>query len=117
MAIVSSHILDSMSGVAAAGIRARLLHLDRADRDAVVFDVRTDREGRIAETIHACDWDKSAEYELVFHCGDYFSASAETHRVSPTDTIVLRLAMPVFNKRYHMPVMLSPHSYAVWWSA
>jgi 5-hydroxyisourate hydrolase len=31
--------------------------------------------------------------------------------------IVLRFAMPDPASRYHMPVILSPHGYSVWWSS
>ena len=32
-------------------------------------------------------------------------------------TIVIRFAITDNHKRYHLPVMLSPHSYSAWWSS
>jgi 5-hydroxyisourate hydrolase-like protein (transthyretin family) len=34
---------------------------------------------------------------------------------SAMKTVVLRFTMADRNKRYHMPVMLAPHSYSVCW--
>ncbi|MEM7207067.1 MAG: hydroxyisourate hydrolase [Pseudomonadota bacterium] len=117
MATVSTHILDSTNGSSAAGIRAQLFRLKSADERVAVFNVHTDNEGRIAETISKQDWDASDEYELVFHSGDYFSHIKQDDKEPSGKTVVLRFSMPEFGKRYHMPVMLSPNSYSVWWSS
>ncbi len=49
MAVVSSHILDSVSGGSAAGIRCELFRLQADSSKQVVFDVIADAEGRISE--------------------------------------------------------------------
>ena len=111
MAIVSSHILDSVTGRSAAGIRCQLLRIgSNAQRD-VIFDVIADAEGRIHETLAVSEQDLGSEYELVFHAADYFQADAATVPV-----VVLRFLMHDPERRYHLPLMLAPHSYSTWWS-
>ncbi|MFZ9038416.1 MAG: hydroxyisourate hydrolase [Gammaproteobacteria bacterium] len=115
MATVSSHVLDSVSGKSAAGIRAQLFRLDGADRQ-LLFDVAADGEGRIAENIELDEADCGAEFELVFHGGDYFAAQSLAQD-SMVRSVVIRFSMNDDQRRYHLPLMLSPHSYATWWSS
>ena len=115
MATVSSHILDSVSGKSAAGIRSQLFRLDGTGKH-MLFDVAADHEGRIAENVEIDDTSRGCEFELVFHGGDYF-ASHSLAVDSMVRTVVIRFTMDDDSKRYHLPVLLSPHSYSTWWSA
>lgn len=120
MATVSSHILDSVSGVSAAGIRVALYELGHADKNRCIFDVDADAEGRVSESVEIIDQGSDIEYELVFHSGEYFAAQAQPNEraavLSQTSmkTVVLRFSITDNDKRYHMPVMLAPRSYSVW---
>ena len=115
MATVSSHILDSVSGKSAVGIRVQLFRLDGTDR-RLLFDVAADGEGRIAENVEIDDANSGAEFELVFHGSDYFAAQSLAAD-SMVRSVVIRFSINDDQKRYHLPVMLSPHSYATWWSS
>lgn len=110
MASLTSHILDSVSGKSAAGIRCQLFRI-AGDARQPVFDVRADAEGRINETLAVDAGDTGSEFELVIHAAAYFGA---TDAVMPG--VVLRFVIVDALRRYHMPVMLSPHSYSTWWS-
>ena len=111
MAIVSSHILDSVTGRSAAGIRCQLLRRLPGGEPQTVFDVLADAEGRIHETIPAAEAEAGGEFELVLHSADYFQADSAIVPV-----VVLRFIVHDSERRYHLPVMLSPHSYSTWWS-
>ena len=114
MATVSSHILDSVSGAHAAGIRCQLFRLD-GDRRRPVFDVTADAEGRIAERVEVGDAGGGAEFELVIHGADYFAAQGRA-MPSSVSTVVLRFVIDDDARRYHLPVMLAPHAYSACWS-
>lgn len=107
MATVSSHILDSVTGQSAAGIRVQLFKILENEKREVVFDIAADKEGRIHETVDASEH----EYELIIHAAEYFLV--EPAAISKT---VIRFIMHDNDRRYHMPLMLSPHSYSIWWS-
>ena len=55
--------------------------------------------------------DLGCEFELVMHAADYLGATDAVVRC-----VVIRLVIDDASRRYHMPVMLSPHSYSTWWS-
>ena len=107
MATVSSHILDSVTGQSVVGIRVELVRLVRDGERQTVFDILSDREGRISETVDAED----SEYELIFHTAAYFAVDH-----SPVTKAIVRFNMLDRDKRYHMPMMLAPHSHSLWWS-
>lgn len=108
MATVSSHILDSVTGKSAVGIRVELFRLVDDNQRQLVFDILSDQEGRISQTVDA----HNSEYELIFHTGKYFSVDH-----SPVTKAIIRFNMQDNEKRYHMPMMLAPHSHSLWWSA
>lgn len=115
MATVSSHVLDSVNGTHAAGIRCQLFRLDEEGGREMVFDLKADQEGRITEEVEVENATRDAEYELVFHSEAYFELQS-INANTMVETIVIRFNMNDAHKRYHLPVMLSPHSYSTWWS-
>lgn len=116
MATVSSHILDSVSGDHATGVRCQLFRLNKETDRQLVFDVKADDEGRISESVEIEKANREAKFELVIHNAAYFSMQS-IDGDSMVETIVIRFAMNDKHKRYHLPVMLSPHSYSTWWSS
>ena len=113
MALITSHILNSITGMSAIGIRTQLFRIDENDSRYQVFDILTDDEGRISETVNLDDLNRSCEYELVFHTAEYFNDESNEN-VSSMSKVVLRFPMDDVTERYHMPIMLAPHSYSVW---
>jgi len=119
MATVSSHILDSVVGDHARGIRVQLFRLSESADKEPVFDTHADQDGRIAEEVNV---DRSSEYELVFHSAAYFARRADYCNPLPADgrqiirVVVVRLTLPDAATKYHLPLVLSPHSYTIWWS-
>ena len=113
MARVSTHVLDSVAGGHAAGLRCQLFRL--GEKRELVFDLETDDEGRFAESVVIGAENSGAEFELVLHAADYFAARGITPAAT-VKTVVLCFCMDDDKSRYHMPVMLAPHSYSTWWS-
>ncbi len=118
MATVSSHILDSIIGASAAGIRVQLVRIISATERQLLFDTNADQEGRIAETVVIDPALADSEYELIFHSAGYFAGRAiPAGEQQIIKTVVIRFSMPDAGQRYHIPLMLSPHAYSVWWSS
>ena len=116
MAIISSHTLDSVLGTHAGGIEVELFRLETNGARVSVFHTRTDEGGRLSEDVALQPKHASETYELVFHTGDYF----RNHAVASLEPrimneVVVRFCMPNPKGQYHMPMMLSPNSYSVWW--
>ncbi|MGI9302578.1 MAG: hydroxyisourate hydrolase [Gammaproteobacteria bacterium] len=117
MATVSSHILDSIVGTHAAGIKVEFDRLSGSAGREQLFEVTADEEGRIAVPVDIDPASTDAHYELVFHSADYFAAQG----IAPAgrqimNVVVVRMNMPDPGARYHIPLVLSPHSYTIWWS-
>jgi len=115
MAILSTHTLDSVSGNSATNVRVQLFRLLGDCKRELVLDTRTDQEGRLSETFESRG-NEAAAYELIFHSGDYLREH-NLQEVNPVmDTVVIRLNVRDFDRRYHIPLLIAPHNYTVWWS-
>jgi 5-hydroxyisourate hydrolase len=118
MATISSHTLNSVDGSHAAGIAVALYRIGSSDARELVFETATDDGGRLSETLAADAVDSCAQYEMVLQAGAYFAARApEKEGRQIVREVVIRFAMPDPEARYHIPLILAPHSYAVWWSS
>ncbi|MEM7130783.1 MAG: hydroxyisourate hydrolase [Chloroflexota bacterium] len=117
MATISSHVLDSIVGTHASGIRIACVKLTETSREPL-FDVIANEEGRIAESVETASADGNTQYELVFHTAAYFDAQPATPPARQIMTeVVVRFTIPEPDEKIHIPLVLSPHSYSLWWSA
>ena len=115
MATVSSHVLDSVIGDHAKGIRIACFALKGSGREQM-FDVIANEEGRIAEGVVFVS--AETKYELVFHTAAYFAAQPNMPEARQNiDEVVIRFTISEPDGRTHIPLMLSPHAYSIWWSA
>jgi 5-hydroxyisourate hydrolase len=113
--VLSSHVLDSISGKSAIGFRVQLFRIGVNGQKEQVFDVMSDHEGRIAEQLILEN--EEQEFELVFNTRDYIEREhGEQIANQPLSAAVIRLHLSKREQRYHVPLVLSPHSYTVWWS-
>ncbi|MGI9332946.1 MAG: hydroxyisourate hydrolase [Gammaproteobacteria bacterium] len=118
MATVSSHVLDAVAGCSAKHVRIECTALAAGGNREQIFAVHTDQDGRISESVDVGCGHADRQYELVFHTGDYFDAGADLPQAGQImRTVVVRVTMPDPQARYHIPVIVGPHSYTVWWSA
>ena len=115
MAILSTHTLDSVSGNSATNVRVQLFRLLGNCEKELVFDTRTNQEGRLSETFES-GGAAAEDYELVFHSGDYLGQKNLQEENPVMDSVVIRLNVRDFERRYHIPLLIAPHNYTVWWS-
>ena len=115
MAILSTHTLDSVSGNSAISVRVQLFRLLGDCEKDLVFDTRTNQEGRLSETFES-GGGAAEDYELIFHSGDYLGQK-NLQEVEPVmDSVVIRLHVSDFERRYLIPLLIAPDNYTVWWS-
>lgn len=116
MTIISSHVLDSVTGSPAKYIRIECVQLLADGGRKGLFNTVADDQGGIHETIVA-PADNQTRYELIFHSAEYFYSQPGP---PPPDQImpevVVRFLISGNKEKVHIPVMLSPHSYSTWWS-
>lgn len=118
MATVSSHTLNSVDGTHAGGIAVTLTRIDTDGSRTVLFETVTDDGGRIAQEINGDAVLADATFEIVFETDAYFERmNLPAAGLKTVREIVIRFEMPDREARYHIPVMLAPNSYSVWWSS
>ena len=117
MAIISSHILNSVNGTHASGIKAYLFKVDSENKKILVLETYTDPSGRISEKLTLSEQDCLSKFELVLQTGEYFSKqNIPDWNKKIVNEVVIHFSMEDPNKKYHLPIMLAPNNYSVWWS-
>ena len=119
MRVISSHVLDSVHGSDAAGIRVSCTRLLPSGEREVVIDLRADDSGRVAIKVDTSHDPRETRYQLIFFTGEYFSkclGEKESTTLSPVSESVVHLDLSSASERCHVPMMIAPHSYSVWWS-
>ena len=105
---LSTHVLDTARGVPAPGIAIALYALD-GERRILTRQAVTNSDGRTDAPIAA---DLGAgTYELVFATGAYFARLGVTAFYAD---IPIRFTVAENGGRYHVPLLLSPWSYATY---
>lgn len=114
MARLSTHVLDTMHGKPAAGVKLELYVLNGETRRLVKAET-TNADGRTdAPLLSGADY-KPGQYELVFHIGEYFRRLGVA-LAAPNflDTVPLRFGMAEADGHYHVPLLASPWSYSTY---
>jgi 5-hydroxyisourate hydrolase len=112
MGKLTTHILDTASGLPAAGVNIRLFSLD-GERDLKAAAV-TDDDGRTEHPLLMDDLLVTGEYELEFDVGNYFrNRGADLDDPAFLDVVVIRFAVRG-EENYHVPLLVSPWSYSTY---
>lgn len=105
---LTTHVLDTLNGRPAAGVRVELWQVER-DGTPInkIIESVTQEEGRCS----LADELPVAWYELRFHIGDYFFSHG---RVNPEflGIVPIRFFLADSLRHYHIPLVASPWSLA-----
>lgn len=110
---LTTHVLDTATGLPAADLSISLFRLD-GDARTLVKTVLTNADGRCDAPLLDGDAFLTGEYELVFAAGAYLrNHGAMLPSPAFLDTIPIRFGMaePV---HYHVPLLLSPYGYSTY---
>jgi 5-hydroxyisourate hydrolase len=110
MSGISTHILDLTLGRPAAGVTVRL---EREDQDGWrrLTAQQTDADGRIKDALPSGEGLEIGYYRLGFETGPYFRAQG-SHCFHPYIEIQFEVADP--SQQYHVPLLVTPHSYSTY---
>lgn len=114
MARLSTHVLDTVKGGPAVGMRIDLHRLDAEGHPRHMATVTTNTDGRTDAPLLAGDTITAGTYRLTFHVGDYFAAagSPDACRFLREVPVVFGIDDPAAN--YHVPLIVSPWSYSTY---
>ena len=110
---LTTHVLDTASGLPAAGLSIELHRLSGGGR-ALLKTVTTNSDGRCDAPLLAGAEFSTGEYELVFFAGDYLRKAGVALPDTPfLDLIPIRFGMDE-ERHYHVPLLLSPYGYSTY---
>ena len=114
MAKLSTHVLDTSRGTAAAGIAIELCRLVGAER-VTIATATTNADGRTDTPLLQGDRIEPGVYELRFHAGDYLRKAGHALTDPPfLDVVVVRVGIADPDGHYHVPLLLSPYGYSTY---
>tara|TARA_B110000046_G_C12640515_1_gene252498 strand:- start:93 stop:428 length:336 start_codon:yes stop_codon:yes gene_type:complete len=110
MATLSSHLLNSVDGTHASGVKVIIHQINSSGDKVIFFETETDDGGRILKDFELSNDDCNCDYEMIYKTADYFSEKKIVSEI----TIKFRMENP--KKKYHLPIIISPNGYSIWWS-
>jgi 2-oxo-4-hydroxy-4-carboxy-5-ureidoimidazoline decarboxylase len=112
---LSTHVLDTHSGKPAAGIAVELIELSELGDSRVVTRAVTNADGRTDQPLIGGRPVPIGRYELSFSIGKYFAERGAALSDPPfLDQIPLRFAVSEPEGHLHVPLLVTPWSYATY---
>jgi 5-hydroxyisourate hydrolase len=105
MSQLTTHVLDTMRGCPAVGMKIELWSLDQSK---MIKTVATNADGRTDAPLLAAGEMKIGNYELIFFVGDYFGERRFLDRVP------VRFVISDAAAKYHVPLLVSPWAYSTY---
>jgi len=105
MSGLTTHVLDTMRGLPAAGMTIELWSVDQSK---MLKSVQTNSDGRVDGPLMTGEQMNPGSYELIFFVGDYFGERRFLDRVP------VRFVISDATAKYHVPLLVSPWSYTTY---
>lgn len=110
---LTTHVLDTASGLPAAGLRVALYRVS-GNSHRKVLDAVTNADGRCDKPLLEGKSFQTGTYELIFFAGDYLrAAGVPLSAPAFLDQIPIRFGMAEA-RHYHVPLLLSPYGYSTY---
>ena len=110
MAIFSTHLLNSIDGTHASDVEIVIYKVNNNNK-VVFLEDKTDSSGRMLKEFELTKEDCESDYEMVINSGNYFNNSSDI-----INEIIVKFKMTETEKKYHIPLIISPNGYSIWWS-
>ncbi len=115
MAGLTTHVLDTTRGRPAAGVAVELHALAADGARTLIASVRTNADGRTDAPLIDPSQARVGHFELTFHVGAYFREQGAAIADPPfLDTVPIRFAIADPKAHYHVPLVVTPWSYATY---
>lgn len=105
---ISTHVLDTTRGEPAAGVTVSVWRLEGTQRGDPQGTGETDADGRIGSLLTGAL--STGTYRLTFDVGAYFKKQGD--KTPFLDRVTLDFEVLDANRRYHIPLLVSPFSCA-----
>ncbi len=106
---ISTHVLDTSTGLPADGVGVRLARLD-GEAWRPVGQGKTDMDGRCKALLGGQVVAELGVYRVRFETGDYYAAKG-TRCLYPYVDIIFEVAD---ERHFHIPLLLTPNGYTTY---
>ena len=115
MGRLTTHVLDTSTGLPAADLLVVLFALGPDGERRTITERRTNADGRVDTPLLEGEAFKVGTYELVFHVGAYFwSRGIELPEPAFLDEIPLRFGVSDTERHLHVPLLVAPFGYGTY---
>ena len=115
MGHLSTHVLDTMSGRPAAGMKVTLLRLDANGEATVLKALALNDDGRADGPLLDASAMAVGRYRLLFEVAAYFRGQGVALPEPPfIDVVPLDFGMADAAGHYHVPLLVSPWTYSTY---
>lgn len=111
---ITTHVLDTMRGVPAAGIATTLERQEARGDWHLLGQGTTNDNGRIADLLPDDADVPPGLYRLTFQTGAYLEALGVKTLFFSTIRIEFAITLELNRSHYHVPLLLSPFSYSTY---
>jgi len=109
---LTTHVLDTMHGKPASGMRFDLLML-HGDHSHHLLTSNTNADGRADRPLLEEDHFHLGSYELIFHVGQYFERLGVDIETPFLDLVPVRFTISEM-AHYHVPLLVSLYAYSTY---
>ena len=114
MGKLSTHVLDTLHGKPAQGVRLSL-HRIEGDKTTLLSQTATNADGRCDAPLLEGTTMLAGQYELRFALGDYYAAlGVPLPEPRFLDEVVLRFGIANPEQNYHVPLVATPWAYSTY---
>ena len=114
MGRLTTHVLDTARGKPAVGVRIDLDRIAQGGERQHLASTITNADGRADAPLLDAAAFRPGQYELAFHIGDYFRAQASAGTAEAfLDVVPVRFTI-AGDSHYHVPLLVTPWSYATY---
>lgn len=114
MSGLTTHVLDTVAGRPASGMRIELFRIAASGDREPILDVTTNADGRTGPLLTR-ETATPGSYELVFYVADYFAGHGVALPDPPfLDTVPIRFGIADPEQHYHVPLLCSPWAYSTY---
>lgn len=111
---LTTHVLDTMTGLPAAGLLIELYRHEGGSAD-LLLTARTNADGRCDAPLLEGERFVPGSYELLFHVGAYLRARGVTlPEPAFLDLVPIRFGIAEPERHYHVPLLVSPYGYSTY---
>ena len=114
MGRLSTHVLDTVRGKPAAGVKVDLWRLGPDGGRTHVAAALTNADGRTDAPLLIGDTYATGAYEITFEIGPYFKAAGQGDTPPFLDVVPIRFHMTESDGHYHVPLVCTPWSYSTY---